>query len=131
MHENDPNAQPEPPTLGADLIEPDPTPDTGTNARASKVSAILSLSTRHWCIATIALALFSLGFAIIILQTIMGLEACPLCVLDRIVILLITGVATAGAIHNPIGSWRYLYGSLIFILSGIGSVFAIDPWDDM
>jgi len=61
-----------------------------------------------------------MAFAVLILQMLMGLEPCPLCALDRIVIACIAIVAVGGAVHNPIHQWRFLYALPIFILGFVG-----------
>lgn len=59
--------------------------------------------------------------AIVIFQMALGLEPCPLCILQRIAIILIGSIALIAYLHNPTGMTDKLYGSLL-ILAGLLSI---------
>lgn len=63
-----------------------------------------------------------LAFAILYLQGTLYLDPCPMCVLQRIALILIGLVSLAAAIHNPAGAARRVYGGLaaLFALGGAG-----------
>ena len=68
------------------------------------------------CAVLIAAALY--------LQYVVGIEPCPLCVLQRIAVIA-TGIAfLAATIHHPGRIGGYIYGALIAILSVAGVVAA-------
>jgi len=68
----------------------------------------------------IFLACFGLmGFGLV-LQHVMHLEPCPLCILQRIAFIAIGATALAAAIHNPHRRGWTVYGSLLAFLSVLG-----------
>ena len=62
-----------------------------------------------------------LGFGLY-LEHGVGLEPCPLCVLQRIAYIVVGLVALVAAIHGPVRSFKYIYSGLILItaLAGAG-----------
>lgn len=78
-------------------------------------------------------ALCGLGalFCALLLTTAYGLEfflqlvPCPLCLLQRYVIWIMTIIFFLAILHRPIALGRYIYASIILILSGVGSGLAI------
>lgn len=70
------------------------------------------------------LALFCFALiagAILIFQMALGLEPCPLCILQRIAIILIAIIALIAYAHNPSGIADKIYGALL-ILGGLLSI---------
>lgn len=66
------------------------------------------------CVGLMAYALYA--------QYGLGLEPCPLCIFQRIGIMLIGVTFLAAALHHPRGGGRYLYGALltVFMLFTVG-----------
>jgi len=64
----------------------------------------------------------AIGAALFYFQHYLGLEPCPLCIFQRISIMLIGGLFLVGFLHNPADSWRQIYGWLLTLASmtGIG-----------
>lgn len=60
-----------------------------------------------------------MGFGLI-LQHVMHLEPCPLCILQRIAFVAIGATALVAAIHNPKRGGRAAYGSLVAFFSVLG-----------
>ena len=67
------------------------------------------------CVSAIAVAIFYF-------QHHLGLEPCPLCIFQRISIMVIGVIFLAGLLHGPRGGMRRLYGVLLSIacLTGMG-----------
>lgn len=65
-----------------------------------------------FCLALLATALY--------FQYVMGLEPCPLCILQRVFIIALGAVMLAAAIHNPARLARRIYGGLIVVFAGLG-----------
>lgn len=68
------------------------------------------------CVMLIATALY--------FQHVMGLEPCPLCILQRLFVIALGLVMLAGAIHDPRSLGRRVYGGLTALLAGLGAVVA-------
>jgi disulfide bond formation protein DsbB len=66
-----------------------------------------------FCVALIATALY--------FQHVMGLEPCPLCIFQRIFVIVIGIVMLMAAIHNPGELGRRLYGALILVVAAFGA----------
>lgn len=64
-----------------------------------------------------------IGMALIF-QHLMGLEPCPLCILQRVAVMATGGVLLLAALHNPGKTGRRLYGLLALISSGTGLAIA-------
>lgn len=65
------------------------------------------------CAALVATALY--------FQHVMDLEPCPLCIIQRIIVMALGVVMLLGAIHNPLVFWRRIYGvvTVLIAISGI------------
>lgn len=64
----------------------------------------------------------SLLFAVIYLEGVLGLDPCPLCIFDRVVLVALGVVFLLALVHNP-GTWlSRMYGGLasVFSLAGVG-----------
>lgn len=57
-------------------------------------------------------------------QFIEHLDPCPLCILQRVMVLAIAIVFLLGAIHNPISVGRRIYGFLLVTMAGLGAAIA-------
>lgn len=64
-----------------------------------------------------------LGFALFA-QFVLGLAPCPLCILQRLALLLLGVVFLAALIHHPRGWGARVYAGLMGLAAGIGSVIA-------
>jgi disulfide bond formation protein DsbB len=80
---------------------------------------------------------YSAGFAIcttmmltaLYLQYGIGLEPCPLCIFQRIVVVGLGLVFLAAAVHNPTGAGNRVYGALLTLLAvGGGAIAARHVW---
>lgn len=73
-------------------------------------------------------ALFSYGFVLcaaliaiaLYFQHVLELDPCPLCVIQRVLVMALGVVMLVGAIHNPAGVGRAVYGVLSFIPAIVG-----------
>lgn len=57
-------------------------------------------------------------------QFIEHLDPCPLCILQRILVLVVGIVFLLGAMHDPISTGRRVYGFLVLLAAGIGAAIA-------
>ncbi|WP_456407132.1 disulfide bond formation protein B [Thiolapillus sp.] len=64
----------------------------------------------------------AVGAALFYFQRHLGLEPCPLCIFQRISIMVVGAIFLIALLHNPTGIGRRIYGLLLTIasLSGIG-----------
>jgi disulfide bond formation protein DsbB len=60
-----------------------------------------------------------IGFGLY-LQHGLGLEPCPMCILQRYAFIAVGLIALIGALHNPTNTGRWAYGGLIVIFAGAG-----------
>jgi disulfide bond formation protein DsbB len=72
----------------------------------------------------VLLAIVSMLFARVYLEAYLELEVCPLCMTQRVFVVLWGVIALAGAIHNPPGWGRRVYGALCGLAAGTGAVVA-------
>ena len=66
----------------------------------------------------------ALLFFALYLEHFQGLEACPLCVFQRIAYILIMLITLIGATHNPKNLFLVIYKSLIIIIAITGALIA-------
>jgi disulfide bond formation protein DsbB len=64
-------------------------------------------------------------FAIFYLQGHLGLEPCPLCIIDRVIVGMIGILFLLALIHNPHGWGQRIYGGLGALVSGLGVAVCI------
>lgn len=81
------------------------------------------MSTRLIFLLGVAACAALLGAALA-LQHIMGLEPCPLCILQRIVIIAIAVPLIIGALHNPGRQGRRIYAGTTLVLAIAGAGLA-------
>lgn len=53
-------------------------------------------------------------------QHVVGLEPCPLCIFQRVVVMALGGVFLLAAIHGPASVGRKIYGALLAVITIIG-----------
>ena len=71
-----------------------------------------SLSPRLVFVGLVLFAIASMLFARVYLQAYLGLDACPLCMTQRVFVILWGVIALTGAVHNPPGWGRRGYAVL-------------------
>lgn len=57
-------------------------------------------------------------------QFIEHLEPCPLCILQRVMVLIAGVIFLLGAIHNPMNVGRRIYGFLLLVVAAIGAAIS-------
>jgi disulfide bond formation protein DsbB len=65
-----------------------------------------------------------MGTALLFFQRFLGLEPCPLCILQRVVVISLGIVLLVAAIQGPSGWGNRLYGALIMLIAGAGAAVA-------
>jgi protein dithiol:quinone oxidoreductase len=65
-----------------------------------------------------------MGTALFYFQGFLGLEPCPLCILQRVAVIALGIVLLVAAIHEPRGWGNRVYGALITLIAGSGAVVA-------
>jgi disulfide bond formation protein DsbB len=65
-----------------------------------------------------------IGFALY-LQHSLGLEPCPMCILQRYAFIVVGVIALVAAIHNPALLGRRIYGGLLVVMAATGGGVAI------
>lgn len=83
-----------------------------------------SLSPRQVFAGLVLLAVVSMLFARLYLQAYLGLEACPLCMTQRVFVVLWGAIAFIGALHNPRGWGIRLYAALCGLAAWAGAAVA-------
>ena len=83
----------------------------------------------RWIHAGIFAACAGLIAYAMVLQHVMDLEPCPMCILQRYAFIGVGLIALAAAIHDPRGAGRWVYSGLIVIVAGLGAgVAARHSW---
>lgn len=83
-----------------------------------------SPSPRLVFIGLVLLAIVSILFARVYLQGFLGLDACPLCMTQRVFVVLWGLIALVGAVHNPSGWGGRVYGALCGLAAWAGAAVA-------
>ena len=84
---------------------------------------------RRWVHAGIFVACAGLIAYAMVLQHVMDLEPCPMCILQRYAFIGVGLLALAAAIQDPRGLGRWVYSGLIILVSGLGAgVAARHAW---
>lgn len=83
-----------------------------------------SLSPRMVFVGLVLLAITSMLFARLYLQEYLGLEACPLCMTQRVFVVLWGVIALLGALHNPQSWGRKVYAALCALAAVAGAAVA-------
>ena len=84
----------------------------------------MSLSSRRIYLAIFLGCSGLIGFALY-LQHSLGLEPCPMCILQRYAFIVIGVIALIGVIHNPAMLGRRIYSGLLVVVAAIGGGVAI------
>lgn len=84
-----------------------------------------SLSTRTVFIGLLLITIISMLFARFFLEAFLDLAACPLCMTQRVFISGVGVFALLGAIHNPTGWGRRIYGALCALSAITGGAVAV------
>jgi len=84
-----------------------------------------SLSPRLVFFGLAATALVAMLFARFYLEEILGLAPCPLCMTQRVFVVLWGGIALLAALHNPSGWGRRVYAGLCSLAALAGGAVAI------
>lgn len=77
---------------------------------------LLNLAGFAAVLALIAYALYT--------QYVVGLEACPLCIFQRVAMIALGVVFLAAALHAPAGRWARAYGGLGLVVAIVGGAIA-------
>lgn len=83
-----------------------------------------TLSPRLVFIGLVLFAVVSMLFARVYLEAHLGLEACPLCMTQRLFVVLWAAIALVAAIHNPGGWGRRVYAGLCGLAAAVGGAVA-------
>lgn len=68
----------------------------------------------------VLIVIASLAFAIYYLEGVLFLEPCPLCMVDRGILVMIAAVCLLALVHNPQGVMLWIYTCLASLLSILG-----------
>ncbi len=71
-----------------------------------------------------ALVIISMAFAMVFLEKYLGLAPCPLCMTQRLFIVLVGLFALIGGLHNPSGWGRRAYGAVCTTSAAAGGAVA-------
>ena len=71
-----------------------------------------------------ALVCAALVGAALYLQHVAHLEPCPLCIVQRVFVMILALVMASAAIHNPRGGGRRVYGALVAVVALLGAAVA-------
>jgi len=85
---------------------------------------LLSLPPRPVFLALVILAIFSMAFAVIFLSGYLELNACPLCMTQRAMIVAMGIFALLAVVHNPSGWGNRVYGGLCALAALGGAAVA-------
>jgi disulfide bond formation protein DsbB len=84
-----------------------------------------SLSPRLVFFGLAVTALLAMLFARVYLEEVLGLEPCPLCMTQRVFVVLWGGIALLAALHNPAGWGRRVYAGLCSLAALAGGAVAV------
>ena len=85
---------------------------------------MMTLNSRLIYLAMFLVCAGLIGFALY-LQHALGLEPCPMCILQRYAFVVVGVIALAAAIHNPAVLGRRIYSGLLVVLAATGGGIAI------
>lgn len=92
-------------------------------------NSLSQVSFRLWALMGVLVSIIVMAVVVLVFQHAMGLEPCPLCVLQRICLISAGVIALLATIHNPTGWGRRVYAALAMIptIAGI-AVAARQVW---
>lgn len=70
------------------------------------------------------LSVVAMAFAVFYLQQTLGLAPCPLCVTQRLFVILVGVFGLLAALHNPRALGRRIYAALCLLAAGLGGAVA-------
>lgn len=73
--------------------------------------------------AIVAICVGMLAFGILYLQNVVGLDPCPMCIVQRYALIIVGVFCLLAALSNRLGAWR-LWGLLAVAMSGFGAFTA-------
>ncbi|MEM9254860.1 MAG: disulfide bond formation protein B [Pseudomonadota bacterium] len=85
---------------------------------------LANLSSRLVFAGLALLAAVAMGFALLFLENVLNLEACPLCMSQRVFVVLWGVVALLAAVHNPGTMGRRIYAGLCGLSAFVGALIA-------
>ena len=86
--------------------------------------AIDSRQRRRWAnLSGVGIVVGLMGYALFA-EHVLGLEACPLCIFQRMAFIAVGAVFLAAGLHSPVGNMARLYGCLGVVLAAVGAVIA-------
>ncbi|CBL47170.1 Disulphide bond formation protein [gamma proteobacterium HdN1] len=80
----------------------------------------LPLSYRTLNLAGVFGSVAAMLFAVVVLQIIAGLEPCPLCMIDRVLVIAIGIVFLVASVHNPRHIGQRIYAGVAFVPALLG-----------
>jgi len=80
-----------------------------------------SLITQRWLLGAGALLCAALIGAALYMQHVLGLEPCPLCIIQRVLVIGLGALLLVAVVHDPGPAWRRVYGALVVVLGGLGA----------
>ncbi|MCK0751759.1 disulfide bond formation protein B [Chromohalobacter japonicus] len=88
------------------------------------ITRLAAMNVRRGCLLGLSMCVLMMGVALV-LQYVYGLTPCPLCIGQRIAVLLAALVFAVGAVHNPAGRvGRGVYASLGALAAAMGVAVA-------
>lgn len=85
---------------------------------------VASLSRRFLSLLGFAFCVAALSVAILFMEMYLGLEPCPLCVIDRIIVAAIGAVFLLAALHNPGAAGYRVYAAINLVSGALGVAVA-------
>ncbi|MDG1249267.1 MAG: disulfide bond formation protein B [Gammaproteobacteria bacterium] len=85
----------------------------------------MMMTYRRYHLLLISLVLAALAFAVFYLEGVLYLDPCPLCLVDRALLLLIAGVSVIAWLQHPQGIGRVVYAMLSGMVASVGVVVAL------
>ncbi|MDX1433283.1 MAG: disulfide bond formation protein B [Gammaproteobacteria bacterium] len=85
---------------------------------------MISLLTQRRIFAGVFLLAAALIAVALYMQHVMGLEPCPLCIVQRVLVMAVGAVALIAAVHDPAATGRRVYAGLLAVLAVLGAAVA-------
>ena len=85
----------------------------------------MMMTYRRYHLLLVLLVFAALAFAVFYLEGVLYLDPCPLCLVDRALLLLLAGVSVVAWLHHSQGVARTIYGVLSGMIASTGVVVAL------
>ena len=85
----------------------------------------MMMTYRSYHLLLVLLVLAALAFAVFYLEGVLYLDPCPLCLVDRGILLLLVGVSVIAWLHQPKGVGRRVYALLSGLIAAIGIAVSV------